>query len=240
MELGELISLYRKEAGFTIDELVERSGVPKGTLNKIIGGTTKAPTLDNMKAIAKALGKKLADFDDEPQPEPFFSPSECKIIKKYRTLDEYSKEVVEYILDIEYRRCTAPAETEPEENIIYLPEPLQTASAGFGQLADDETSTKVAVLYNSHTAKADYIMRISGDSMEPNILDGERVLVRKQPAVEQGEIGIFIRGGERYVKIYRGDHLESVNPAYPDVPLEEFSICIGKVICRLNPDWVVE
>ena len=57
MDVGELITIYRKQAGMTIDELVEKSGVPKGTLNKIIGGVTKAPTLDNMKAIAKALGK---------------------------------------------------------------------------------------------------------------------------------------------------------------------------------------
>lgn len=66
MEVGELISLFRKQSGMTIDELSAKSGVPKGTLNKIIGGITKAPTLDNMKSIAKALGKTLADFDDEP------------------------------------------------------------------------------------------------------------------------------------------------------------------------------
>lgn len=64
METGELISKYRKEAGMTIDELVVASGVPKGTLNKIINGNTKSPTLETMKAIASALGKCLADFDD--------------------------------------------------------------------------------------------------------------------------------------------------------------------------------
>lgn len=66
MEVGELISLYRKQSGMTIDELAAKSGVPKGTLNKIIGGVTKAPTLDNMKSIAKALGKRLDDFDENP------------------------------------------------------------------------------------------------------------------------------------------------------------------------------
>lgn len=66
VEVGELISFFRKQSGMTIDELSAKSGVPKGTLNKIIGGVTKAPTLDNMKSIAKALGKTLADFDDEP------------------------------------------------------------------------------------------------------------------------------------------------------------------------------
>lgn len=66
MEVSDLINLYRKQAGMTLDELAERSGVSKGALTKIIGGVTKAPTLDNMKAIARALGKTLADFDDLP------------------------------------------------------------------------------------------------------------------------------------------------------------------------------
>ena len=74
MEVGDLISLYRKQAGMTIDELAERSGVPKGTINKIIGGVTKAPTLPNMKSIARALGKTLADFDDLPIGETKKSP----------------------------------------------------------------------------------------------------------------------------------------------------------------------
>lgn len=66
METGDLITLYRKQAGLTIEELSEKSGVSLGTLKKIIGGTTKAPTLPNMKAIARALDKTLADFDDAP------------------------------------------------------------------------------------------------------------------------------------------------------------------------------
>lgn len=64
MELGELISRYRKDAKLTIDELAAVSGVPKGTINKIINGNTKSPTLETMKALANALGKTLADFDD--------------------------------------------------------------------------------------------------------------------------------------------------------------------------------
>jgi transcriptional regulator with XRE-family HTH domain len=65
MELSDLITRYRKESQLTIDELAEQSGVPKGTLTKIIGRITKAPSLETVKAIAHALGKTLADFDDE-------------------------------------------------------------------------------------------------------------------------------------------------------------------------------
>lgn len=62
MKTGELVTLYRNQAGMTIDELVDKSGIPKGTLNKIISGDTKAPSFNNIKAIADALGKTLEDF----------------------------------------------------------------------------------------------------------------------------------------------------------------------------------
>jgi transcriptional regulator with XRE-family HTH domain len=45
-------------------ELAEKSGVPIGTLNKILYGDTKNPSLDTMRAIAHALGCTLDDFSD--------------------------------------------------------------------------------------------------------------------------------------------------------------------------------
>lgn len=121
METGELITLYRKQAGMTIDDLAAKSGVPKGTLNKIIGGTTKAPTLDNMKAIARALGKALADFDDAPSPERSLqsvSTAEMTHIKKYRALDQDGKDTVEAVLDCEHKRCTRRPNIVTEPTVL--------------------------------------------------------------------------------------------------------------------------
>lgn len=104
MELGELVSFYRRRAGLTIDELAEKSGVPKSTINKIIGGVTRAPTLENVRAIARALGVKLSDFDDDPAIPDMFSPSERSHIQKFRSLDQHGKEAVVTILDCEIKR----------------------------------------------------------------------------------------------------------------------------------------
>ena len=165
-------------------------------------------------------------------------------IKKYRALDKYGKETVSSILECEYKRCQ---EQDKEElsapltgDIIYLPDPIQSASAGYGQLADDDTADMIAIQANPITSKAHYIMRVSGKSMEPKFFDGQRVLVRNQPTIEPGEIGIFIIGGERFIKTYRGDHLESTNPDYPDVPVDNYSKCIGKVLGILQDDWIVK
>lgn len=51
----------------TTAELAEKSGVPKGTLDKILSGVTKDPKLETLKAIARVLGCTLDDFDDVPR-----------------------------------------------------------------------------------------------------------------------------------------------------------------------------
>lgn len=60
----EKISEYKKKLNLTTEELSEKSGVPVGTLNKILSGATKDPKLETLKAIAKVLGLSLDDFDD--------------------------------------------------------------------------------------------------------------------------------------------------------------------------------
>lgn len=63
MEIGEVISYYRRLRGLTIDELVNMSGVPKGTLNKIMNGVTNSPKVETVKCIARALNITLDDID---------------------------------------------------------------------------------------------------------------------------------------------------------------------------------
>jgi transcriptional regulator with XRE-family HTH domain len=58
------IEEYKRKLGLTTAELAERSGVPKGTLDKILSGVTKDPKLETLKAIARVLGLTLDDFDD--------------------------------------------------------------------------------------------------------------------------------------------------------------------------------
>ena len=67
MELREILTKLKTENGLTTDQLSSRSGVPKGTLNKLLNGETKNPT--------GATLKKLADAMDCPV-ELFYSPAE--------------------------------------------------------------------------------------------------------------------------------------------------------------------
>lgn len=87
-------------------ELSEMSGVPLGTLNKIIYGNTKQPTLDNMWAIAKALRCRLDDFVEESTSPSsssvlYLSENERKMISTFRELNEEGQaKVADYVNDL--------------------------------------------------------------------------------------------------------------------------------------------
>jgi len=55
MELREILAKLKSENGFTTELLSEKSGVPKGTLNKLLNGETKNPTGATLKKLALAL-----------------------------------------------------------------------------------------------------------------------------------------------------------------------------------------
>ena len=103
MELGAIISEKRKQVGLTIDELAAKSGVPKGTLNKIINGYTRDPQIETVKSIARALDCTLEDFDDAPRVRTL-SQDEYRLIQQYRLLDSVGQEIVQFIIEKELYR----------------------------------------------------------------------------------------------------------------------------------------
>ncbi len=64
-----------------------------------------------------------------------------------------------------------------------------------------------------------FALKIKGDSMEPKISDGDVVIVRQQPTVENGEIAVVLVNGndatvKRFYKNENGVKLISTNPTY--------------------------
>lgn len=55
MELKEILAHLKSENGFTTEQLSLKSGVPKGTINKLLNGETQNPTGGTLKKIADAL-----------------------------------------------------------------------------------------------------------------------------------------------------------------------------------------
>lgn len=55
MDLRDVLAKLKTENGLTTDQLSQISGVPKGTLNKLLNGETRNPTGGTLKKLADAL-----------------------------------------------------------------------------------------------------------------------------------------------------------------------------------------
>lgn len=104
-------------------------------------------------------------------------------------------------------------------------------SAGSGTFLDDEHYEEIP-FGGQIPAGTDYALRVSGNSMEPVFHHGQVLFVKAQQTLHDGEIGIFSRNGEAYVKKLKNNSLVSLNPAYAPIQLLESDTLqvLGKVL----------
>ena len=121
---------------------------------------------------------------------------------------------------------------EEPENMITLPLYDTGASAGTGVFLDSTDYEMIAIEDDYTTRRANFAVWVSGNSMEPRFSDGDLVLVRTQPTIDIGDIGIFILNGEGYIKKLGESKLVSLNPAYDDIEFDDDDeiFCKGKVL----------
>lgn len=121
---------------------------------------------------------------------------------------------------------------DSDEDRITLPVYDAGASAGTGVFLDSSTYEVVSMPDDWTTSRANFGVWVEGDSMEPRFSNGDLVLVRTQPTVEIGDIGIFVLNGEGYIKKLGKNKLVSINPAYDDIEINEWDVvyCKGKVL----------
>lgn len=233
MELADVLSTRRKELGMTIDELVLRSGIPKGTLNKILTGVTRDPQLETVKTISHALGLTLDDIDDRHREEAFTADDRA-MLSEYRQCSDSSKKLIRTLIHIAAQTDTEETRVQEDDmtEMIVFDYP---AAAGSPLYAEDSYS-RAAFPSSEIPPRTDFGVRISGASMEPTIPDGSIVWLRKQDAIDPGEIGIFMlddsavckrlarHGGELY--------LHSDNALYGDIHISDSTDarCVGLVL----------
>lgn len=241
--MGSRIKEARIQKGFTQEYLAKKIGVTKSAIanyeNEI--STPKIELLyklfDVLQCDANYLYQdemnSLADKDESMA----LSLKEKTHIKKYRILDEHGKKAVDCILNVEFERVEATrTPVIPIGNVVTLSEFEQPVSAGRGVYLGDGSQTIIREIpSNNLTRKADFILRVAGDSMEPEFSNNDRILIKRQCNLDIGEIGIFILNGEGYVKKYMGDKLVSLNPDYKDILFSEYDNieCKGLVLGKL-------
>ena len=94
-------------------------------------------------------------------------------------------------------------------------------SAGVGNYLDEGSHAMIEV-DSTVPHSADYALRISGDSMMPRFVDRQIIFVHEQPALDEGEIGIFSLNQDVYLKKLGRGCLLSLNSSYEPIPIGEY------------------
>ena len=179
----------------------------------------------------------------ESSPQEQLSKDEQEMLFLYKGLSDIDKAKVKERATVlaELETPTEPVveEESEEQETIFIEFANLKASAGTGeQLIDDPERDVIEVVKNEITMQAKFAIQIHGDSMEPEYSDGEIVLVKTQPQINVGQIGIFTVNDMGYIKKLGTDRLISINPEYDDIYFEEGQDirCKGLVIGTLESD----
>ena len=106
----ERIKKVKSSKKITNDRLSEMTGIPLGTLSKILAGISDSPKLSNMVAISQALGCSL-DWMISGVPENtnncLLTAEELNLIEDYRAMDDYGRKVLSAVASLEKERAAA-------------------------------------------------------------------------------------------------------------------------------------
>ncbi|MGD8778909.1 MAG: transcriptional repressor LexA [Ignavibacteria bacterium] len=153
--------------------------------------------------------------------------------KGYLTSGDNQSRALSIVYDItsEYTKSVS------NDNVFEIPI-LGRVAAGFPILAEENIEGSLIVDQTMVNKKSEsFGLKVRGDSMmNAGILEGDVIIVNKQPNARNGEIIVAMVGDEATVKRYERDGdtvlLIPENENYPTITLnkkEEFSI-IGKVV----------
>ena len=256
MKLGELLKSYRTEHKLSMDSFCELSDLTKGYISMLEKNEHPkskkpiVPSYDTIEKIAKGMQISTEDLidmlDDEQEIQINATPdllSKSPIQSIYDQLEPpRQRKVITYaekLRDEQEERRKAKI-NEVSENVIRLDDYRQTSqrrvtgvvSAGSGSMQDDDLDMEVSFYEDEIPDDYDAIAYVVGNSMEPKIKNGDYLFIKNTPQVDFNTIGIFQVDGANYVKKLRQGYLESLNPDYEDIHLDESNDIrtIGEVV----------
>ncbi|HFI0175694.1 TPA: helix-turn-helix domain-containing protein [Streptococcus suis] len=247
MILGDIIKDFRQKNKLTMDSFASLSGLTKGYISMLEKNqhpkTKKAllPTLETLEKVARGMDidvselVSLLDSNQEialtvtPQQFQLFQmPLHPQVQFLDRELrDEFHSKWIAFGQD----QLNSMSAKQQSSNLISLDDfrdRVELAvpgkvSAGTGYWQDADFNRFVSFYTDDLPTSTQYdtIAQVVGDSMSPLILDGDYLFIKLTSSIPMNSIGIFSVNGENFVKKFKGDYLQSLNPDYDDIYFTE-------------------
>lgn len=248
MSTGERMKSVRKARGLSAETVAKKLGVSPATIYRYEKGDIEKVPGDLLEPLSSILGTTPAYLmgwtDDAEIPMPAgpaynISAREYSMVRSYRRAEPADKQIIDNII-ARYPVDEIPEAAPVDDKII----PLfgTAAAAGPGEMDTGLPWEDYAVPADS---PADFAIRISGDSMEPVLHDGQIALcAEKTPQI--GDVAVFMVNGAMLVKQFIADnfgniYLRSVNRDRRDADLDIMAsgndtvTCYGTVLLPQRP-----
>lgn len=241
--LGSSIKEVRKSKKLTQKKLAELTGFKQNTISNHENGNRQLDEKD-IRIYAQALEVSPQYLFDLAKPSSIeITPTTSPIQSIYDQLAPPRQDKVLTYAERQLNEQKNEDKTkvnEVSENIIRLDDYRQTTyrrvtgvvSAGSGSIQDDDLDMEVSFYEDEIPDDYDAIAYVVGNSMEPKIKNGDYLFIKNTPQIDYNTIGIFQVDGANYVKKLRQGYLESLNPDYEDIHLDESNDIriIGEVV----------
>ncbi len=246
MAFKDELRLLRKQDGLTQAELGQRLGISKSTISMYECGN-REPDFETLEAFADYFNvdmNRLTGIDKTPSvpyiPSNQITRSEYSMIRSYRKASPADRQIIDNIIA---RYPVEDLPDAPAQKVI----PLfgTAAAAGPGEFDTGLSWEEYRVPVSSG---ADFAVRVSGDSMEPDLTDGQIALcAEKRPEI--GDVAVMMVNGCLLVKQFAADnygnlYLRSLNRKRKDADLDirasgdDTVLCYGIVILPKRPALV--
>ena len=194
MTLREKLLRLKTKNGMTTETLSERSGVPKGTINKLLNGETRNPTAQTLKRLADALGCELE----------YLCTSPAEIPGVYR-LGEGKPLPHPDLIEVRRRRIPLIGSIAAGQPIL-CEEEIEVADCA------DSVQADFALRVSGDSM------------VGARILDGDIVFIRRQDDVDDGQIAAVVIDDHATLKrVYHNGDTLILQPANSNFPPLTFS-----------------
>lgn len=239
---GSTLKEVLDDQGVSVSELARRLEISPQTLYSMIKRDSQKVDFDLMLRICRELDVPMERFSEDTETPDMPDIREWDLVRRYRRLDEPGRYVADVVIDAELGRVSdSKPQVSGEDKIIPLystPAAAGYASPAFG---DDYTDYKVPA-----GSRADFAVKIDGESMEPYLPDGSVALCKRGEIIHDGDVGLFFVDGDMKCKQYIEDsfgniYLKSANRKRADADVRIMAssgitvFCFGKVLLPRRP-----
>jgi SOS-response transcriptional repressor LexA/DNA-binding Xre family transcriptional regulator len=241
------IKYLKNERKMTNDQLAERSGIPLGTLSKVLAGMSDSPKLSTIVALCSALDcsvEYIVSGAEENTNNYTLSAEEIRMMEQFRTLDSFGKDLVKTVVSKEAERAAITAEgaTVPMQKLAAKQESARVLRPinPVGRYAGESMmSGKRSILLYELPVSA-------GVGVYLDEASAESIFVPNNEKTQEADYALRISGNSMEPKYHDGDVLlvrnaDSVDVGELGIFLLDgcgfFKIFGGDRLLSLNPEY---